>query len=67
MNNITSSAWMLEMEKAIDKNFKDMGRDMLKILTEEDPAAPVCECGAEKTYGPDTPFHSTWCPKYRTP
>lgn len=23
-----------------------------------------CECGAEKTYGPNTNFHSSWCPKY---
>lgn len=27
----------------------------------------VCECGSEKTYGPDTPFHSTWCPKWKAP
>ena len=23
----------------------------------------ICECGAEATYGPDTP-HSIWCPKF---
>jgi hypothetical protein len=27
-----------------------------------EPVAPKCECGSEKTYGPDAP-HSTWCAK----
>lgn len=26
-----------------------------------------CECGGEKTYGIDTPFHAAWCPKYKKP
>lgn len=25
---------------------------------------PKCECGAEKTYGIGTRFHSDWCPRY---
>lgn len=26
-----------------------------------------CECGAESTYGTDTPFHASYCPKYKKP
>ncbi len=28
--------------------------------------SPVCECGSEKTYGPNG-SHTSWCPKYVKP
>lgn len=31
------------------------------------PNSPKCECGADKTYGEGTTFHSDWCPKYVKP
>lgn len=39
----------------------------LMPINGSNPNPIKCECGAEKTYGPDTPGHATWCPKWRKP
>lgn len=33
-------------------------------LVEDSTSTKKCECGADKTYGSNTMYHSPWCPKY---